>query len=341
MLKPSCSTLCVLTVLISCCCISNQLNAQPSELSPTKVTFDHHVHVLSPQLLADWKSMGMSFSREDEQYTDPQVVLDCVGAKRMVALSMAHLYSAEWFLRNDDFKENEKEFVQRENNFVASIAKKHPEQVVGFFSINPRSEFAVEELKRCAQIKSLTGLKLHLPANGIDLNEPEHVDKLKDMLAYCNENNLPILMHLDDGSGNFGDRQAYDFWEKIIDPYDDLNLVIAHLGTSGGFNRASDSLLNAFGKLRNDDKISCADNVYFDLSGAVLLEEVDGMSPTNQEMCDELAKQMREIGLDRFLPASDYPALPPDALGIILEDKLKLTADEIREIQSNVAAFLK
>lgn len=28
--------------------------------------YDHHVHVLSPRLIADWKSLGMEFSRSDE-----------------------------------------------------------------------------------------------------------------------------------------------------------------------------------------------------------------------------------------------------------------------------------
>jgi hypothetical protein len=33
--------------------------------------YDHHVHLLSPALIDDWKSIGVQFSRPEIEYCDP------------------------------------------------------------------------------------------------------------------------------------------------------------------------------------------------------------------------------------------------------------------------------
>lgn len=197
-----------------------------------------------------------------------------------------------------------------------------------------------DELKRCSANPNLTGLKLHLPTAGFELANEDHRKKLSAVLSFCNENDVPILMHLDSLNGEFGPRETTSFWKDIVAPHENLKLILAHLGSTGGYSSRAAALLDSLDTLRKANKLPCAKNVYFDLSGAILLEETDGLPTTNADRKERLVKHMRSIGLDRFLPASDFPALPPKAL-LRTFKKIKLTNEEIRILRSNVASFLK
>ncbi|MEL7497196.1 MAG: amidohydrolase family protein [Planctomycetota bacterium] len=303
-----------------------------------RIRMDHHVHPLSPQLLNDWKSVGMRFSKTDNNYYSATAIFDNVLADRILAISMAHLYTSRWFTRNEQFQQGQHQRVIAENDFIASLVQKHPQRIIGFFSVNPLADFAMEELRRCQADPNLTGLKLHLPACGFDINDEDHVAKLKSVFAFCNQFDVPILLHLDGLEGEFGDKQATMFWRDLVAPHKQLKLIVAHLGSTGGYSSRAAAVLDAFIDIREKGKLPCAANVYFDLSGAILLEETDGMPATNDDRCQRLAKHIKEVGVDRFLPASDYPALPADALQKIME-KLKLDPSQQRAIRDNVANF--
>ena len=60
--------------------------------------YDHHVHVLSPRLIQDWKSIGMEFSRPEHAYSNSTNVLDQEKIAGAFLVSMSHLYTTEGFL---------------------------------------------------------------------------------------------------------------------------------------------------------------------------------------------------------------------------------------------------
>jgi predicted TIM-barrel fold metal-dependent hydrolase len=318
--------------------------AQETELAPRPAgqaehpRYDHHVHLLSPTLIADWKSLGMPFSRADEEYSDAQRVLQNVRAERAIAVSMAHLYSSDGFAELEKVQTSEAECVASENDFIAGCCAQHPDRLVGFFSLNPLREYAQAEFERCRIQPGLVGLKLHLPACGIDLTNQLHFQQLQQTFAACADHRLPILIHVFYGEED--PLAVARFWE-LVEAHPDLQLILAHVGSSGGFNQLSLALLDGYVALRQSNPRWQSSPIYFDLSGAVLTEETDGAPPTSEAWCEKLSQAMPRVGWDRFLPASDYPVFAPDQLAGVLRDKLKLPEERVRQILENRAPVLK
>ena len=311
------------------------LATEAQEREDLQLQIDHHVHIISPQLLKDWKAVGMRFSRQDEFYSNPVKVLEILNCQRVIALSMAHLYTSEWFAELENIENNRMNWVRRENNFVAETARQHPNRILGFFSINPRMAGWKTEFDRCAALDGISGLKLHLPACGMQIQNNEHFASLKQVVKRCGDNGLPILIHLDGLDGEFDQNIAAKFWSEIVAPNPKLTLVLAHLGSTGGFNDRSEALFATYRAACEKSADFSRMEIYFDLSGAVLLEETDGLPATSEERCQELAETMRKVGLKKFLPASDYPAFAPGDLAISLRDRIGLTPKEIAEVISN------
>lgn len=307
-----------------------------------KPTFDHHVHVISPTLIAHWKSVGMRFSRSDIEYGDPDEVMKIVGTDRAIAVSMAHLYGSEWLSELETVRKHEADAVREENDFVANCVKKSRGRMCGFFSANPLGDYAMKEYERCLKVKQLVGLKLHFPANAIDINNDEHVTKLKKVFRWCVTNNVPILVHpagVEESA--FGLAGARRFWTELVEPHPNLKMIVAHIGASGGFGPNSAAILNGFQELRERNEKFMNAEIYFDMSGSILVSEVEGIAPTSISQCAALAASMRRIGLNHFVPASDYPALSPREIKDALLSKLPLERGELEKLLSNSAPFVR
>ena len=86
------------------------------------------------------------------------------------------------------------------NDYIAKSVKKHPKRLVGFGRIDPRREYAVQELNRIKNHLKLTGLKLH-PM--VECFRPDH-PFFNKFFQKTNELNLPILFHTGDGFSSPG-----------------------------------------------------------------------------------------------------------------------------------------
>jgi predicted TIM-barrel fold metal-dependent hydrolase len=73
--------------------------------------------------------------------------------------------------------------------------KPYAGRLIGFCSENPLKDYAVKEIKRCASI-GLRGLKLQFATSDVDLQNPDHIEKLKAVFSTANAVGLPILVHL-------------------------------------------------------------------------------------------------------------------------------------------------
>ncbi len=293
---------------------------------------DHHLHALSPVLIKHWKEAGARFSRDDSSYSDPVTFCDKHKIQQGFLISMAHLYSTERLLRSARVKDHEQQLVSEENDFIARQVVKAPKRFVGFFSVNPLREWAFDELERCRKVAGLRGLKLHFPACGVNLHDDAHMKTLRQVFAWATRNDVPLLVHISGFERPFAEAESKRFWQELVKPNQGLHLHVAHLGGSGGYNDRSAAVLNGFTKYLSDKARS---TVYFDLSGAILVEDVDGVGPTSDENCRRLAEHMLSVGLDRFLFASDYPVFSPTDFKAALRKKLPLSDANFALLFSN------
>ena len=64
---------------------------------------------------------------------------------------------------------------------------RYPDRLRGFCGVNPLKDYAVAEIKRCAQMPSMRyGLKLHFGNSDVILDNPEHVAKLREVFRTAN-----------------------------------------------------------------------------------------------------------------------------------------------------------
>jgi|GEM_PF-439900 len=318
---------------------SGSLPASGQVASDSAPRYDHHVHLLSPQLLSDWKSLDAEFSRGDVDYTEVERIFESQKIDGAFLVSMAHLYSSPEMQfsvpEGADPKKLERERVVRENDFIARSVARYPDRAVGFFSVNPLSDYATDEMNRCFQ-RGLTGMKLHLPACGVDLREAVHVKKMQESFQWAARKHVPVLLHLFTPEPD-GDVRALSrlFWKEVVGPCAELELHLAHLGAASGFNAASATVLEEFELYQQSNDAAEGQRVFFDLSGAILAEETDGIPPTSQESCQRLATYIKRIGLERFLFASDYPVFSKSATVDALRAGLGFPPEEFRTLLNN------
>ncbi len=312
-----------------------------SPSAESKKTLDPHVHILSPQLIKHWKSLGVPFSREDKFYSDGGAIMSRLETDQAIAVSMAHLYGTEGFRRIEQVKSNEAEFVRAENDHIAKCVQESNGNLIGFYSVNLLRPYADDELERCRKHPELTGLKLHLPACGINLLNDEHLKVIAKRFAWCEKNEIPVLIHLA-GSDveEFGIPAASRFWKSVVEPVPNIQLIVAHAGATGGYSANSAAIMTGFRQLLAGNQSFADAQIYFDLSGAILFEETDGFQPTSDAQCRQLGEMMREIGIKRFLPASDYPVFDQSKMFEALRTRIGLTETEQKELFSNRPTFI-
>lgn len=105
------------------------------------------------------------------------------------------------------------------NDYIAKSVKKHPKRLVGFGRVDPRREYAVQELNRIKNHLKLTGLKLH-PM--VECFRPDH-PFFNEFFQKTNELSLPILFHTGDGFSSPG------LILKIAKKYPKLPIILGHL----------------------------------------------------------------------------------------------------------------
>lgn len=309
-----------------------------SEESPASAPLhDHHVHLLSPHLIADWKSLGVPFSRPDAHYAEIDIVLAQTGAEQAAIVSMAHLYTSAWFARLPQVRAAERELVRRENDFIAASVARHPGRLAGFFSLNPRRAYARDERERSRAQPGMVGLKLHLPSCGLDLADESHAAVLAETFSWCAATNTAVLIHL--FAGHEPPELAERFW-ALVTPHPDLQLIIAHTGGSGGFDARARALFSGLGELARREARFRAAPIYFDLSGAVLSADADGRAATTEADAAELGAVMRAVGLERFVFATDYPVFGRADTVRILRERVGLNDAELAELLTRRAPVL-
>lgn len=298
---------------------------------------DHHVHLLGPDIMRDWRAMGVTFSRADSVYMSP-VSLNRSGADSLalaVLVPMGHLYATEDFVYGFKLdRAEEARRVARENDHVAAQAARYPGRAVALCSAPALREYAMAEFVRCRDSLGVAGIKLHLASSQVDFRDTSHLAALSRIVGWAAASGLPLLIHVDPQRRGLDSLDVKRFVRDVIGPHPQATIVIAHLGGSGGYGGWTRTV---FGVTRRwQDSVERAEQrpraLYYDLSAVVLEQESEGVPATTAEQITQLAADLRAAGMHRLVFGSDYPVFDAVRGAGVLREKVGLTAEELAGI---------
>lgn len=295
---------------------------------------DHHLHLFSPAAAA-WMS---SASTMRAAITADQLVaeLDEAGIERAAVLSVAYAYGNPARQVDDEY-----ERVRAENDWAAAQAARHPGRLVALCSFNPLKDYALLELGRCAISPGFgRGIKLHFGDSDVRLDQPEHVQRLRQVFRAANARGMAIVVHLRppiNKQRNYGAEQARVLLEEVLPYAPDVPVQVAHLAGSGpGYADApaqSAMAVLAEAAARHDPRMR---QVWFDISS---IAQPD--MPAAQAR--RLVRHLRQLGLERVLFGSDAAVggslRPPEGWAAVR--RLPLTDAEAARIADNLVPYLR
>jgi predicted TIM-barrel fold metal-dependent hydrolase len=246
--------------------------------------------------------------------------LDEAGIERAVVLSVAY-----WF--------NDEATTRAENDWTAAQVARHPGRLVAFCGIRPLQDHAVRELRRCARELGMKGIKMHFRGSRVDVLNPEHVEKVRQVFQAANQEGMAIVVH-SEARGTYGRVHAEAFLEHLLPAAPDVPVQIAHLW-GGNQYRPEPLAVYAAAIAAGDPRTR---NLYFDLT-----EIVPGAGGADRAL-REIARTLRQIGLDRVLYGSDATTAggaPVAQRWAQLRHRLPLTDAEMQDIADNVAPYLR
>ena len=256
--------------------------------------------------------------------------LDAAAIDRAVVLSMGYSFGDERKKLTDPDR-----LTREENDWTSAQVTSHP-RLIGFCSANPLRPVALEEIARCLGLPGMVGIKVHLGNAGMSLRNPDHLSRIQQLFALAERNRAPILVHMRARGGtNYGAEDAQIFLDKVVPGAPGIEIVIAHLGSSGpGYTSQHDEVMAVFGAAaeRNDPRMA---NIYFDVSSNVTDEITDADATL-------VVRRFRQVGLRRVLYGSDL-GVPGGTITRgweIFRTKLPLTPEELQQIKSNRTRFV-
>ncbi|MCC6245843.1 MAG: amidohydrolase family protein [Gemmatimonadaceae bacterium] len=301
---------------------------------------DHHVHVMGPVVLRDWKSLGVTFSRADSIYTSARSLLIGRGdsVAQAVLVPMAHLYANPDFVAGLKIDAAEaRRRLRLENSHVASEAARLTPRAVALCSVPALAEWAIEELTWCQDSLRVAGIKLHLASSQVDLRDTIHLRQLSAIARFAASRALPILLHLDPQRRGHDAEHIRRFAEWVLQPVPTLTVVIAHLGGSGGYGPWTRTVFRTLLQWRADvEKTGTSRSLYFDVSAVVLDKESEGVPATTPAEAAMLRQDLRSISFDRLVFGSDYPVFDPIRARAMLLEIAGLTEDEVARMTRGV-----
>jgi len=288
---------------------------------------DHHMHLASPDLC---KLVGECLPSNNPPAvfaSDAIRALDEGRVSKGVILSCANLYG----LPSLHLKPAELAVMtRRENEFTAAEVAKYPDRLIGFLSVDPLADSAIDEIRHWRGSQQLIGLKLHFTASAVNIRNARERGQVAKVIAAAAEQDLPIVIHV--GGGRFNGADAELFIREVLPSAGSSWVQIAHAG--GGMPRQDGNnlaVLRTFAEhiVQNDPATR---HVLFDISYVPAPDETP-------QAAAAVVEQMRRIGIKRFLFGSDFNVLTP--LQEIKDvEKLGLTKEELRTLQQNCAPWV-
>jgi predicted TIM-barrel fold metal-dependent hydrolase len=299
------------------------LHGQPGPL------VDYHQHLFSPA------ATKLVPGVDPITASDLIALLDSAGIRRALVLSVAYQFANP----NRPAIKNEYAQVKAENDWTSRQVAGFPDRLRGFCGVNPLKDYALQEIARCAKDPQLHfGLKLHFGNSDVDLENPQHVKRLRRVFRTANDHRMTIVIHMRSSvtrQRRYGANVARVFLNDLLPAAPDVPVQIAHLAGAGGYDDPLvDEALAVFVRaIANRDPRMA--NVYFDVSGVAGLGQwVD--------KAGLIATRIRQLGVARILYGSDGAAggnTPRKAWTAFRQ--LPLSDAEFRTIENNIAPHMR
>jgi uncharacterized protein len=297
---------------------------QPDAPKSLRWRADHHMHLASADLC---RLVGECLPSNDPPAVfgaDAVHALEEAHVAKGVILSCAYLYSLpSLHLTSSDIAAK----TRLENEFTATEVAKYPTRLVGFLSVNPLQRSAIDEIRHWSGSRVLVGLKLHFPASTVHVRNPSERRRVARVFKAAAAQRLPIVVHL--GGEDFDDSDAEIFIRTVLPSAGSSWVQIAHAG--GGYPPDKHvRVLRTFADhIAQDDPVTR--RVLFDLAYVPAPEE-DAAAVTS------LMREVRRIGMERFLFGSDFNVLTPSQQITYLA-RLGLSTDEESSLRRNCAPW--
>jgi predicted TIM-barrel fold metal-dependent hydrolase len=298
---------------------------------------DHHMHLRSRAVYEANAALCSVFGKEacslpDIQHAvlgaaDAVAALDHAQVGHGVVLSMAYLFGSP-YLSNQHY--DVARMTRTENEYVANQVERSHGRLVGFFSVDPLSLSAADEVRHWSKDPRMKGLKMHFTSSAVNLKDPAQVKKIAQIVGLAGDLKLPMVIHLRSAM-NFGSEDTEIFIREILPRARDSVVQIAHASGWSGTDQVMFDDLKTFAVhiARNDPATR---HVLFDLSGVVT-------TATTDDEAAALATLVRRVGPTRFLMGSDFDFSTPRATDDLARAKLPLSEKEWRKVARNCAPW--
>lgn len=312
---------------------------------------DHHTHLQSPRaakLLTEGEIVPSGSRKRIETpntAADLIAALDAAGIRHATALSDAYRLGSPFV-----HVPNEAAEVDAENDWTLHQVALYPKRLIGFCSVNPIRPYALRAIDHCARIGLRGGLKLHLANAQFHFDNQDQIHALQAVFQKANRLRMPVLIHLRPEEKWNARHSVEIFVTKVLPLAPDVPVQGAHLGGWGGYDRTTDQGISTFAEQCKAQPKLCR-HLYFDIAAVVLPPSAANapQDSDDRQLYEEqkdftdgperLASNLRRIGLNRILFATDWPVETPKEYVQVLRHNLRLSPTEINQIFSNLAPY--
>lgn len=282
----------------------------PLRTGLTAPRLDAHAHVFSPSLVARTRALiadadiAAAVRPLDATYVLDE--LDRTGVERAFVLSTAYVNATDVAaLGARKPSPDEYRLVRQDNDFTAAEAEKAPTRLIPFASVNPKREYALEEVKRCVERLNMRGVKLHLANSDIRLRHREHRHRVFEVFRYAAGRNIPVVAHIhNELLEAFGAREIEILIGVLVEPLPTLRVSIAHLGWGGGAGAQAQKALGTLASAVSRRPL-VAGRLWADFSGVLLTSAFPPLRSMSSAEQASIGSVMRAWGADRLLWGSD------------------------------------
>ena len=299
---------------------------------------DYHTHILSPE-------MGKAIAPLcDEMGCDAVKSTKGIDAEELLqalensSFNRAVILSGGYFGGMPELElgiEAQKELTRHENTFCAEQAATS-KKLFSFFSVNPLSDYALEETRYWMNKGGHSGLKLNLVNSDVDLFNSIHVAKIQAVLDAVNSPYMTIMIHLRARNPEYGSRDIEVFIGDLIPHASQANVIVAHAMGWGGYDKETDEALGAMISSIENGRVESA-RLFIDVA-AVIGPELD------KEQKILFLNRFRSTDINNWVFGSDWMPGMGDGDFVGSLNALKeagLTDQESRQLISNRLPFVK
>ncbi len=244
---------------------------------------DTHVHVTPPDIIKDYKKIGLKEPYFELLSSSPQNKFATV-EDVICEMDKCEVHKSVVF----GFSFNDIGLCKYVNDYVISEVKKFPDRLIGFMSISPNEKNIEDEILRCYEC-GLKGVGELFPfGQNFDIGSYEQT---KRFATLCEQLNIPVIVHANEPVGHYyigKTNTLLSSFEKFVYNYENLKIVFAHFGGGLLFYELMKEIRQKF------------KNVYYDTAASIFLYD------------KKIYDVAKSIGiLDKIVFGSDFPLVSP------------------------------